>query len=240
MGSAPGVTACRDWPRTLFSSIVAINNAWRVRDDWDYHVAPDDFPKDRSPDGLRGDQRQIGSDSYVPTNNQYGGIIYAGGTMAFSAGYWALSALRPEILVFAGCDMVYPASGNTHFYGTGTPDPLRVDITLRNLEAKSARLMFHAARQGCACVRIPSDESRLVFPVAELGDLARGQVEHVLPDLSGFMRVKARERELGCYVESGRYWEAAKPYPVSDLDDIDRMWLGLCGLNLGREHVLLA
>jgi len=71
--------------------------------------------------------------------------------MAFTAGYWALHALRPEVMGFIGCDMVYPKTGATHFYGTGTADPLRDDVTLQDLGAKSARLMVMAAAQGCAC-----------------------------------------------------------------------------------------
>ncbi len=62
--------------------------------------------------------------------------------------------------------MHYPATGPTHFYGQGTPDPLRRDITLRSLEAKSARLMVLAARQGCAMVNLSTGPSRLVFPRA--------------------------------------------------------------------------
>jgi hypothetical protein len=50
--------------------------------------------------------------------------------MAFTTGYWALHALKPSVLAFVGCDMVYAASGNTHFYGSGEPDPLRDDLSL--------------------------------------------------------------------------------------------------------------
>ena len=81
----------------------------------------------------------------MPIQNDLGGFVYAGGTMAFTAGYWALGALRPDVMAFFGCDMVYPTEGS-HFYGNGNADPLRDDITLRNLEAKSARLSIIAAR----------------------------------------------------------------------------------------------
>lgn len=40
-------------------------------------------------------QTLIGADAFVPAKNAYGGIIYAGATMAVTAGYWALAALRP-------------------------------------------------------------------------------------------------------------------------------------------------
>ena len=49
LGSAPGVTEAALWPRAPFDRIVAINNAWRVRPDWDALVHPWDFPEDRRP-----------------------------------------------------------------------------------------------------------------------------------------------------------------------------------------------
>ena len=57
-------------------------------------------------------------------------------------------------MAFFGCDMVYAATGKTHFYGTGTADPLRPDVTLQSLEGKAARLQLLAAEQGCACVNL--------------------------------------------------------------------------------------
>ena len=225
LGSAPNVVACRDWPKSSFASIVAINNAWQVRDDWDYQIAPDDFPRDRLPKRLRKDQRLIGSDEYVPANNAYGGVVYAGGTMAFSAGYWVLAALRPAAMIFVGCDMVYPKQGNTHFYGSGTADPLRADVTLRNLEAKSARLMLHAARQGCACLRAPVGESRLVFPAVAENELHGQEMTPLAPDPSDFQHAEAYEQKLGYFVKSGRYWIVARGFSVVKLDTVDQRWM---------------
>ena len=88
------------------SAIVAINNAWRVRDDWTHCVHPGDFPEDRRPMPTKG-QSLVSHRDYVPANNRYGGIIYAGATMAFSAAYWVLHALRPDVMAFCGCDMIY-------------------------------------------------------------------------------------------------------------------------------------
>ena len=163
LGSAPDVVAARDWPRAPIDTVVAINNAWRVRTDWDALVHAWDFPKDRIPTPDPG-QTLITEDAFVPAQNAYGGFVYAGGTMAFTAAYWALHALRPRVLAVLGCNLHYPASGPTHFYGTGSPDPLRADVTLQSLEAKSARLMIHAARQGCAIVNLSHGPSRQVFP----------------------------------------------------------------------------
>ncbi len=225
LGSAPNVVACQNIPKSHFSSIVAINNAWQVREDWDYHIAPDDFPSDRMPKNLRDGQTLIRSDAYVPANNAYGGVIYAGGTMAFSAGYWVLYALRPSAIVFWGCDMVYPARGKGHFYGTGTADPLRKDVTLRSLEAKSARLMQHAAMQGCACLRAPGGESRLVFPSVDVHRLTSRTILPALPNPAAFQRALQQEAELGYFVRSGRYWEGDVQYSEEALDAVDQMWI---------------
>jgi hypothetical protein len=44
LGSAPDVMAARDLSRDGIDRIVAINNAWRVRPDWDDLIHPEDFP----------------------------------------------------------------------------------------------------------------------------------------------------------------------------------------------------
>ena len=129
-------------------------------------------------------------------------------------------------MAFLGCDMVYPETGKTHFYGDGKPDPLRDDPSLRNLEAKAARLMLHAAEIGCACVRLSHGESRLIFPTAAFDELDQA----TLPSASDLppRAHEAREREdhLGYRAPSGRYWEAAKDYDGREIDALDQMWLG--------------
>lgn len=221
LGSAPDVLRCRAWPRAPWDRVVAVNNAWRVRRDWDVHVHPEDFPAEARPVPGPG-QLLVGYRDFVPAQNAYGGFVYAGGTMAFTAAYWALFALRPRVMALLGCDMVYPAAGPTHFYGTGTPDPLRADVTLRSLEAKSARLRVLAARQGCACVTLGEGETRLAWPRATPDRLPAG------PDGWDDAAARAalrREAELGYMVTSGRYWEEAERFDAAEIDALDAMWL---------------
>ena len=220
LGSAPMAAQAADWPRAPFDGIVAINNAWRVRPDWDAAIYPWDFPEDRR--ALPGPgQQAVTQEDFVPAQNAFGGFVYAGATMAFTAAYWALHALRPRVIAAFGCDMHYPAKGPTHFYGTGTPDPLRPDITLRNLEAKSARLMVLAARAGCAMVNLSDGPSRLVFPRVGLGDLAG--VQPVAFDPQAAEAALAREAALGYMVASGRYWEVADRFDPAELDALDAL-----------------
>lgn len=222
LGSAPMALQARAWNRAPFDRIVTINNAVAVRPDWDFMVHPWDFPADRVPVPLRG-QAVVTETDFVPAQNAYGGFVYAGATMAYTAGYWALYALRPRVLAVFGCDMHYPAGSPTHFYGRGTPDPLRPDITLQSLEAKSARLMVLAAMQDCALVNLSTGPSRLLFPRADQAALAgarplrfnRGLVSAAL----------AREAALGYVVPSGRYWDELERFDPAELAALDAMWL---------------
>ena len=154
--------------------------------------------------------------------------------MAFTAGYWALGALKPDVMAFFGCDMIYNRA-QTHFYGKGTADPLRDDMTLQSLEAKSARLMVLAAQQNCLTINLSRQpESRLVFPRHGLDELAGWNAGDVNRQLSGLestidVRVSAkalgREAGLGYMAESGRYWEMVERFNAGELRKLDAMWL---------------
>lgn len=231
LGSAPMAAEATGWPRAPFDRIVAINNAWRVRGDWDHSIFPWDFPADRQPVPGPG-QGLVTEADFVPAQNAYGGFVFAGATMAFTAGYWALTALRPTVLAMFGCDMQYPATGPTHFYGTGTPDPLRQDITLRNLEAKSARLMVLAAMQGCAVVNLSAGPSRLVVPRATRASLAQARPRGFCPDLAA--EALALEAALDYRVPSGRYWEESARFDPARLDRLDALWLQAAATPLRR------
>ena len=223
LGSGPAAVAVRGWDRAGFDQVVAINNAWRLRPDWDVSIHPEDFPPEHRPIALAPGQRRVEADEYVPIQNAYGGFVYAGGTMAFTAGYWTLGALRPRVMAFFGCDMVYAATGRTHFYGTGTADPLRADITLQSLEAKAARLQLLAAEQGCACVNISWADSRLVFPRVSRDELA--DIQPVTPEPVSMAKAQAFEAELGYFVPSGRYWDEAARFDAAALRHLDALWL---------------
>ncbi len=220
LGSGPNVTLAADWPRAPFDAIVAINNAWQVRPDWDYFIHPSDFPVARQPHTQGRGQQIITADTYVPAQNAFGGFVYGGGTMAFTAGYWALHALKPSIMAFLGCDMTYD-SAQTHFYGTGKADPLRKDVTLRSLEAKSARLQALAARQSCTTLNLSTNESRLVFGRATQDDLSpraslnQNAVDHALH----------LETAADYFVPSGKYWKEEARFDPAVIDEIDAAWL---------------
>lgn len=234
LGSAPDALEVREWDRSTIASIVAINNAWAIRDDWDYLIYPDDFPSERLPATQSTSALRITSDKFVPAQNEFGGFVYAGGTMAFTSAYWALHALKPDVLAFLGCDMIYSGVGRTHFYGNGTADPLRQDITLRSLEAKSSRLFVKALREGTLCVNLSSrPQSRLTFPRTTLATLSRLTTRRVSVLKQIFSGLVVREAEaaaklleanLGYFVEDGRYWKKITEFSESCIDRIDASW----------------
>ncbi|WP_439155388.1 hypothetical protein [Yoonia sp.] len=223
LGSGPNVVTCRDWPRAPFDRIVTINNAWAVRPDWDYLIHPDDFPAARQPVDLGHDQSVITAADYVPVQNSLGGFVYAGGTMAFTASYWALAVLKPKVIAVLGCDMVYPSASQTHFYGVGTADPLRADISLRSLEAKSARLMAIAAAQDCAMVNLSRDQSRLIFPRATSDTVEAAKPVPV--NAAHVTAALAEEARLGYFVPSGKYWKEEGRFAAVAVDALDALWL---------------
>ena len=149
--------------------------------------------------------------------------------MAFTAGYWALGALKPRVLAYLGCDMVYEGR-NTHFYGKGKPDPLRKDITLASLEAKSARLMAIAASHHCTCVNLSEErKSRLLFPRINHQQLI-AELPIPVHDKESSQKALTLESEVGYTIENGRYWEHDNLFDPSKLAEIDRLWLSAIGM----------
>jgi hypothetical protein len=235
IGSAPEAVAARKFDTRRVDRIVAINNAWRVRSDWTHLVHPEDFPADRRPVPADG-QSIVTYRDYVPANNRFGGIVYAGGTMAFSTAYWVLDALAPDIMAFCGCDMVYDRpTGQSHFYGKGEADPLRSDPTLQSLEAKANRLAILAAERDCLCVNLSElRRSRLTFPRMAPATLAvdseaghrsgLGALRDRI-DRSAWAEAVALEAMRDIVVPSGDYWNAPEKLDAKALSTIDALWL---------------
>ncbi|WP_299423682.1 hypothetical protein [uncultured Shimia sp.] len=224
LGSGPNATEAQSWSRDMFDHLVALNNAWRVRDDWSHFIHPEDFPEERYPPSQSSAQNEVTYQDYVPQNNAFGGVLFAGGTMAFTAAYWALGAFKPKVLAFIGCDMVYPTVGHTHFYGTGAADPLREDVSLQSLEAKAARLGLIAAAHGCTCVNLSRLESVLPYEryhASQLRDLSAPVVRPVF----AVNRIQRAEAALGYEAPSGRYWDILDQIDPEKITQIDQMWL---------------
>lgn len=211
---------------------------------WNCLIFPDDFPIERQPclDAIKGKQI-ITSNEFVPIQNGFGGFVYTGGTMAFTAGYWALGALKPDVIAYIGCDMIYDAKPGqmTHFYGCGAADPLRVDVTLQSLEAKSSRLQALAGQNGCAIVNLSNQQnSRLSFPRMELQaleDMTENPPTIRFNELA-VQNTLVAEAELGYMVESGKYWEKHEQFDSNKLKEIDALWLRIASQAvLGSDQI---
>lgn len=237
-GSAPDAVHSKEWDKQFFDNIVVINNAWQLSDDWDYLVHPEDFPLENRPKSISKNQRINTADEYVPVQNNFGGFVYAGGAMSLTSAYWALGTLKPDLIAFIGCDMVYLSDGKaTHFYGFGKPDPLRNDVTLNSLEAKSSRFFYTALKSNCLCLNLSNIlDSRLTFPsiqIDELQVMTYKLFEEKLALLQANLNedsinaVLKHERDLGYYIESDWYWEHLDNICPNKLKSLDEFWLAM-------------
>ena len=222
LGSAPNVVAVNDIDLSSYDEIIVINNAWQVLESWTEHIFPYDFPRENKPAHYSKSQRPIDEKLFVQRQNEFGGFIYGGGTMAFTALYWALGEHMPSEIHILGCDMVYSDAGKTHFYVEGTPDPLRDDFTLRDLYAKSARFMCLAARNGCRTYNLSDQSSKLCFPrhSRNIDD----KPCHLLINKTSVQSILDQENSLGYFMSSGRYWEADLKIDLQALDQNDLQW----------------
>lgn len=231
IGSGPSALdlSQRDLGRTRTA---AINNAWRVRGDIDYLLFPSDFPEERrAPSSYKA--RRITVPDYMAGMNAGGGLIFCGATMVFAAGYWAVHSIRTKVVGFYAADMIYPSQGS-HFYGEGTADPLREDISLRSLEAKGVRLFSFGISRGVVLVNCsPQAESRLVFPRVELAKLSELQTH---PKRWSELKKAAKdvfrlEAEAPFDRMREEYWTLADTQEKLDfIGRVDQQWLSLLPL----------
>ena len=126
--------------------------------------------------------------------------------------------------------MVYDAKPgqSTHFYGSGTADPLRADVTLQSLEAKSLRLQALAHQNGCAVVNLSElENSRLCFPRLAFTalEVMTETPSFEVQEPSAVQAALRAEADVGYWVESGRYWEKHDQFDRQTLRDIDSLWL---------------
>lgn len=165
-------------------TIVAVNNAWQVTEDWDWWIAPPDYkgcvPLDTSPP-----KRKV--KNYSKQLGKYGGQRECGFAITLNAGYWALGALTPTAIGFLGADMNYtpdPETGHTHIYGVGfdieangESDPDRMVRMYAKedddyLSTIYNRLVEYADKQQCKIYNFSTMEpSRLPYPKARPQDL---------------------------------------------------------------------
>ena len=225
IGSAPDSVNATKWKNLTFDNIVVINNAWKIRRDWTNCIYPEDFPIEKRPKASK-TQTLHSSEEYVEAQNHFGGFVYGGGTMAFTAGYWALYKLKPQIICYTGCDMVYKGQ-KTHFYGKGNADPLRKDKTLSNLLAKSARLEAIAFLNKCKILNLSNiSESKLTFLKLKVNDLDNTyKISSNKFKKEKINLALQKEKKTGYFVPDGKYWKKMDKFDQREIKEIDNLWL---------------
>jgi hypothetical protein len=239
IGSAPDSSRAQHWKMDLFDLVVVINNAWRIKKKWDELIFPHDFSTENTPTVLLKHQKIITEEHFVPAQNLFGGFVYAGATMAFTAGYWALANHKPSKICFLGCNMHYSQDEPTHFYGWGKPDPLRNDISLTSLKACSYRMLILAKNNGCEIVSLSHGESNLHVPQISPDDLTRYQSSFLVSETKVEEALK-REKQLNYYVEDGRYWEKEHSFCRSELVKLDQIWTESLSFETPKQSKLMA
>ena len=224
IGSAPDAIQAQNWDMQVFDQVIAINNAWRVAVRWDELIFPYDFLDENKPVRLLDHQKFVTEDQFVPAQNLFGGFVYAGATMAFTAGYWSLASHLPTKLCFLGCNMNYSQRGPTHFYGTGQPDPLRDDITLTSLKACSYRMLIFAKMRGCDIVSLSAGETNLHVPQTSFDEFLDYRPAFIISQEKMAQALKY-EKNLNYYVADGRYWQKENFFCRHKLEKLDRIWI---------------
>ena len=224
IGSAPDAIKASGWDLKVFDQVVVINNAWRAASHWNELIFPYDFPDENKPAQLLNHQKFVTEDQFVPAQNLFGGFVYAGATMAFTAGYWSLASHLPTRLCFLGCNMHYSHSGPTHFYGKGQPDPLRDDITLTSLRACSHRMLILAKMRDCDIVSLSAGETNLNVPQTSFDEFLDYRPKFVICQEKMNQALKY-EKYLNYYVEDGRYWLHENVFCRDALKKLDRIWI---------------
>ena len=163
-------------------TIVAINNGWQVTNDWDHWIHPPDY-KGMRPKAISRHQNIV--ERYSKQILNYGGQKECGFSITLTAGYWALSELKPSVIGLLGADMNYTPdkNGKTHIYGVGLdiqkngiPDPDRMAKVYGKDDPNyltNIYMRFHSIAKDNSCEVFnfsTLENSRLPYPRANAKD----------------------------------------------------------------------
>ena len=227
IGSAPDATKARELDLTFFDTVIVINNAWKIIPNWNELIFPYDFPNNKKPKSIGKQQRFVTEKEFVPAQESLGGFVYAGATMTFTAGYWALVEHKPSLMCFLGCNMIYPSNTQTHFYGSGRKDPLRDDISLTSLKACSRRLLAIAKLRNCDLISLSSGVTNLDIPQLDFSQLDNFHTSIVV-DHQRVADAFLLEESFGYFFRGKKYWEFLDQIDKSHLIELDKVWVDAC------------
>ncbi len=133
----------------------------------------------------------------------------------------SLIFLLAFLVALFGFDMHYPKIGKTHFYGKGTADPLREDISLMSLKAKSNRFLHISQKENCLVGNLSDGPSKLTFPRVT-SKYSWPKVPSLNDDL--ISKALQREKDLNYFDVTGRYWQNLDKYNVQEIKKLDDIW----------------
>lgn len=144
--------------------VVGLNNSWRALPRYDAFVYADDLPPESKPGPEDVARKGRSAPQYYPAMEASGGILFCGASTGFAAGYWVAHTMPFSQVSYFAADMTY-SNRQSHFYGKGSPDPLRKDLSLQDLPAKSLRLYYFGLTRGSLFLNASAEpETRLAFP----------------------------------------------------------------------------
>lgn len=187
VGSSPVAAQVADW--TLQGVYkVALNKAWALRSDFDLHVGLKHKSEAARPPAELG-LKTLRTKKVDQALERAGGPFFTSTGVALNAGYWAVSNADCDVVVFAGCDMIYDPErygGRTHFYGVSDAGPLIAQNhpAQMNPEARMTRLFCWALLHRIVLLNATyQPQSLLIFPA-------------IAPDFTDLPAQKARFMSL--------------------------------------------
>ena len=159
-------------------TIVAVNNAWRITDEFNYWIHPSDYTdvENKRPE-IKQKQKEINHFDYEKIMEYYGGIHQTGYSIMLASSYYILFTEKPNLIGYLGADMNYNQKDKqTHFYGTGIDikefgisDPDRMIAAHGNKDPNYLtniykRFEYFANQEKCTLVNFSSEkETRLPY-----------------------------------------------------------------------------
>lgn len=161
VGSAPSAAEAVEWQRRAYC-VIALNNAWRLGMKDALAMYPRDMTNLGELEKAVPSERRLPWHTWIPAIAQFGDAKHRGDTMMLNAVYYALSAPGVREIGLVGCDMDY-AQPQSHFYGRGTADPLRLGDD--HLAAALERVWRVARERGVELVNYSTHtRTRLPWP----------------------------------------------------------------------------